>query len=72
MRVYSVIEIEMSPYGDDNGEGGSFGVFKTRKSANAYIKELIDCHRFNYTDRKTGKVTRRDPKYVVRSFKLED
>ena len=71
-RVYTVVEIEMTPYGEDMCDGATEGIFKSLKSAKAYIKELQDCHRFNFADKKDGHLRVRMPKWVVRSMKLED
>ena len=72
MNIFAVVEIEMTPYGDDMGDGATQGLFKTRKSANAYIKELKECHKFNFTDKKDGHLRVRMPKWIVRTMKVEN
>ena len=72
MKVYSVIEIQMTPYGEYMCDDATEGLFKSLKSAKAYIKELQECHTFNYTDKKDGHLRVRMPKWVVRTMKLED
>ena len=62
-RVYMVVEVQTTPYGEPMGDGATLGVFRSRKSANAYKRELIECDEFNGGHQ---------PTYAVRSFKLED
>ena len=74
MKIYSVVEIEMNPHGEEMCDGATEGLFKSLKSAKAYIKELREDHRNEYRDKKTGKLPRymSMPKWVVRTMKLED
>ena len=65
MKVYSVTEIEMTPYGEDMGEGATYGLFLTKTGAKKYVKELQEAHRYNFRDKKDGHLTVRMPKWVV-------
>lgn len=63
MKVYAVVRIETTPYGEPMYDGSTQGVFSTRKSANAYMRELRECDEFN-----GGYCWQ----YAVRSYKVED
>ena len=72
MKVFAVVNVPMNPYGEEMGYGSTEGIFTTRASANRYIKELTECHRFNFTDKKDGHLKVRMPKWKVRIMKVED
>ena len=63
MRVYAVITLKTDPHGEVLADGHIHGVFASRKSANAYMRDLRDCDEFN-----GGYCWQ----YAVRSFKVED
>lgn len=63
MKVYLVVNVLTTPHGDEMGDGAVHGVFASRKSANAYIRYLIEQTIYNGGYRW---------KYAVRSFKVED
>ena len=73
MKVYSVTEIEMNPYGQNMGVGASYGLFFTKDAAKAYLKELREAHREEYRDKKTGRLPRyiSMPKWVVREQEVK-
>ena len=63
MKVYAVVRIETTPYGEPMYDGATQGMFRTRKSANAYMREIKECEEFN-----GGKIHQ----YAIRSYKVED
>jgi len=73
MKVFSVTEIEMTPYGENMCDGASYGLFYTMDAAKAYVKELREAHRNEYRDKKTGKLPRymSMPKWVVRAQEVK-
>ena len=71
MKVYSVTEIEMTPYGEDMGEGMTYGLFLTKTGAAKYVKELQEAHRYNFTDKKDGHLRVRMPKWVVAAVEVQ-
>ena len=71
MKVYSVVEIEMTPYGEDMGCGATYGLFLTKTGAAKYVKELQEAHRFNFRDKKDGHLRVRMPKWVVAAVEVQ-
>ena len=65
MKVYSVIEISRNPYGEEMGEGATYGLFLTKTGATKYIKELQEAHRYNFSDKKDGHLRVTMPKWVA-------
>ena len=70
MKIYSVVEIEMTPYGEDMGEGMTYGLFLTKTGAAKYVKELQEAHRYNFSD-KRGELRVRMPKWVVAAVEVQ-
>ncbi len=70
MKVYSVTEVEMNPYGEDMGEGMTYALFLTKTRARAYVKELQEAHRANFSD-KRGELRVRMPKWVVAAMEVQ-
>lgn len=62
MKVYLVVNVLTTPHGDEMGDGAVHGVFTSRKSANAYIREL------RAIELNGGYQWQ----YAVRSFNVED
>lgn len=63
MMIYAVVTLNTNPYGEIMGDGRTNAVFASRKSANAYMREL----------RKTdAEKSRFRWQYAVRSFKVEN
>lgn len=71
MKVYSVTEVEMTPYGEDMSEGMTYALFFTKTRAQAYVKELQEAHRYNFADKKDGHLTVRMPKWVVAAMEVQ-
>ena len=73
MKVFAVVEIEMTPYGENMCDGATYGLFFTSDAAKAYIKNLREDIRNEYRDKKTGRLPRyiSMPKWTVRQMKVE-
>jgi hypothetical protein len=71
MNIYTVVKLNLDPHGELMGEGCTYGLFASRKGANAHIKELKECHRYNYRC-KDGSLRVRMPEFKVKSVKVQD
>ena len=73
MKVFAVVEIEMTPYGDNMGVGPTYGLFYTSDAAKAYIKKLREDHRNEYRNKKTGRLPHyiSMPKWVIRQQEVK-
>ena len=70
MKVYSVTEVEMTPYGEDMCEGATYALFLTKTGAQKHIKRLQKEHREDFAD-KDGRLTVRMPKWVVAAMEVQ-